>query len=74
MYRTPMPTDPNPSLMDDSEFLAELEKLERVVPRERTADRHFDAGLSGLDEGLATKDAASGPHDEWSDLPVYDGD
>jgi hypothetical protein len=67
-----MPTDPTHSLMDDSEFLAELEKLERVAPSERTAEPAFDAGLSGLDKGLG-KDAANVPDDEWSDLPVYDG-
>ncbi len=68
-----MPTDPTHSLMDDSEFLAELEKLERVAPRERTGDPAFDAGLSGLDKGLANKDAGNVSADEWSDLPVFNG-
>ena len=69
-----MPTDPKHSLMDDSEFLAELEKLERVPPRERTADRAFNAGLGGLDKGLVPKDAEHVLADEWSDLPVFNGE
>lgn len=66
-----MPTDPTSSLMDDSEFLEELEKLERVVPRERP-ESAFDAGLDGLDAGLFGKAAEAIPHSEWSERPTFD--
>jgi hypothetical protein len=65
-----MPTDPTRSLMDDSEFLAELEKLERVAPRERTSDPAFDAGLKGLDDGLH-HNAAEAPRGDWPQSPAY---
>lgn len=65
------PTDPTHSLMDDSEFLAELEKLERVVPREQTAEPAFNAGLHELDEGLVTK-AARDAHRGPSPNPGFD--
>jgi hypothetical protein len=66
-----MPTDPKHSLMDDSEFLAELEKLERVVPRERSGQPAFDASLRGLDDGLVPKDVEDGSSDEWSERTAY---
>jgi hypothetical protein len=66
-----MPTDPTSSLMDDSEFLEELEKLERVAPRERT-ESAFDAGLDGLDAGLPTKGPAGTPNATWSGRPTFD--
>ena len=71
MERMPPPTDPKHSLMDDAEFLAELEKLERVVPRERTAEPTFNAGLHELDEGLVTKAARDGRR-QPSANPTFD--
>ena len=66
-----MPTDPKHSLMDDSEFLAELEKLERIVPRERTGAPAFDASLSGLDEGLVAKEGEDRSSEEWSERTSF---
>jgi hypothetical protein len=66
-----MPTDPTTSLMDDSEFLQELEKLERIVPPERT-ESAFDAGLDGLDAGLFAKSVEQVPSATWSGRPTFD--
>jgi hypothetical protein len=70
----PPPTDPTRSLMDDAEFLAELEKLERKAPLEPAANRSL-SDLSALDAGLIDKEKEPEhvhvPITNWSQLPAF---